>query len=609
MVQDYEKIGLMVGLEIHQQVAGKKLFCDCPAEIVDKEPDALVERYLRATAGESGKVDIAAAAETSKQRTFCYHVHHSHSCLVEVDEEPPHPMNNDALQTTLVMAKLLKSTIVDEVQVMRKIVVDGSNTTGFQRTSLVGVGGSLDVNGKKIGIQTICLEEDACKIVSRSEGKIVYNLSRLGIPLVEIATDPDIRSPDEAREVAAKLGMFLRSTGYVKRGLGTIRQDVNVSITGGARVEIKGAQDLRMMPVLVENEILRQQNLIVLKKKLKGFKILKCNPLDVVSVFKNTKCTFLKKALQEGKSVFGMKVDGFHGLFGFELMPNHRVGTEVSDKTKVLTGAGIIHSDELPRFGVTQTEVDIVRKKLKCSVDDAFVLSAFDGDRIQRVFDVITDCVNHMGDGVISQVRMAKQDGTTKYLRPMPGAARMYPETDIPQIVPDVSSIVLPELIGAKVNRYVKQFGLSKDLASKVAKSGSFILFEELVGKCKKVKAGFIAEMLVSYGPDLLRNYKSKNPDVSLITDDVLKAVFVALHKGEISKDHVLSALLDVSLGKVFDHSSYEQASSADVEKVVKDVLKKNPGAPMGLLMGRCMAALQGKADGKVVSELLKKLM
>lgn len=264
---DYKKLGFKCGIEIHQQLDTHKLFCECPSNIVDGKPDKTVKRYLWAAAGETGDVDIAAKHEMSKKKYFEYQYFKESSCLVELDEEPPHPINTQALKVALIVAKLLNAEIVDEIQVMRKTIVDGSNTSAFQRTALIARNGFIKTSKGKVKIDLICLEEDAAKIVKRTKKFDVYNLSRLGIPLVEIATDASIKDPEHAKEVAAKLGMILRST-KVKRGLGTIRQDVNLSIKKGARVEIKGFQDLKSMPKIIDKEIKRQQRLIKQGKKV-----------------------------------------------------------------------------------------------------------------------------------------------------------------------------------------------------------------------------------------------------------------------------------------------------------------------------------------------------
>jgi len=264
---NYQKLGFKCGLEIHQQLEGKKLFCSCPTINSDQEPDVKFERRLRAVAGETGEVDIAAKHEMEKGKKFIYECNSNDTCLVEYDEDPPHELNKQALETTFKVALLLNAKIVDEIQVMRKTVVDGSNVSGFQRTALIAQDGFINTSLGKVSIPTICLEEEAAKKLEESNGYVKYSLDRLGIPLIEIATSADIKNNEHAKEVAAYIGMVLRSIG-VKRGLGTIRQDVNVSINKGARTEIKGFQDLRSIPKVIDFEINRQLDAINKGKKL-----------------------------------------------------------------------------------------------------------------------------------------------------------------------------------------------------------------------------------------------------------------------------------------------------------------------------------------------------
>jgi len=260
---------MKAGLEIHQQLNTKeKLFCSCPTIISDKVSKRII-RKLRGVAGETGEIDIAAQYETIKDKTIIYEFDPSYSCLVELDEEPPHLINEEALKIAIILAEYFNMYIPNVLQVMRKTVVDGSNTSGFQRTLLVGVDGKININGKEINIQTLCLEEDSARKIEEDESKIVYRLDRLGIPLIEIATGPDLNSPEEVKKVAEYIGLVLRLTGKVKRGLGTIRQDINISIPGGEKIEIKGAQELKLLPKIVELEIIRQKKLLEWQEEVK----------------------------------------------------------------------------------------------------------------------------------------------------------------------------------------------------------------------------------------------------------------------------------------------------------------------------------------------------
>lgn len=267
---DYQKLKFKAGLEIHQQLETNKLFCSCPSILRDGVPGIIIKRKLRSSEGESGEKDVAAEYETSKDKEFIYEGYKDTTCSVELDEEPPHDMNEDALEIVLQVCKLLKCKLVDEIQVMRKVVVDGSNTSGFQRTALIGYGGYLETSKGKVRIASVAVEEDAARRIKEDKNFVVFRLDRLGIPLIEIATDPDIKDPEHCKETAEKLGMILRSTAKVKRGLGTIRQDVNISIKNGNRVEIKGFQDLKSMIKIIENEVKRQQRENVKKEVRKA---------------------------------------------------------------------------------------------------------------------------------------------------------------------------------------------------------------------------------------------------------------------------------------------------------------------------------------------------
>ena len=285
---DYAELGLKSGLEIHQQLDTNKLFCNCPSVLRKDEPDFVVKRKLHAVAGESGEVDVAAAYQHSLDKEFIYEGYKDTTCLVELDEEPPHQLNSEALKIALQISVLLNATIIPTTQIMRKTVVNGSNTSGFQRTVIIARDGFVETNLGKVGIASVCLEEDAARIVgNREEGKeknvAVYRLDRLGIPLIEIATEPNIKSPLQAKEVALHLGEILRSC-HVKRGLGTIRQDVNLSIKRGSRIELKGFQDIMNVEKAMETEIRRQVELVKSKKSIS----------EVRKVFPDGKSEFLR---------------------------------------------------------------------------------------------------------------------------------------------------------------------------------------------------------------------------------------------------------------------------------------------------------------------------
>lgn len=603
---DISALGLKSGLEIHQQLDTRKLFCRCPCVIREDAPDFEITRYLRASAGETGEVDAAAAAEQVKAKRFRYQGYDHTTCLVELDEEPPHPLNDDALNTTLQVAKLVGSTILDEVHVMRKTVVDGSNTSGFQRTSLIALGGKLLDNA--VRIQAICLEEDSCKIVERTSKEDIYNLSRLGIPLIEIATEPDISTPEQAMAVAAEIGMILRSTGKCKRGLGTIRQDLNVSIKEGARVEIKGAQDLKMIPEWVRNEALRQHGLIQIMKELKkkGLKeVILPAPHDVSKFFEKSAPSFVTKGIDKGDSLVGIAVPAFEGLLGTELFDGFRLGTEVAGYAKAFGFGGIIHSDEDPKkYKFTPTEIASVKKKLGAKKGDAFILLLGEKEKIEEFFAfVFIPRMEQLLHGIPGEVRKANPDGSTRFLRPMPGAARMYPETDIPRVVVDQSKIKVPKLLREQEADLVKEFNIPPAHAKELLREG--LSLDEYVKAFKNLRPAFLATTLLDTPKELKKRH---NKAIDLDEHEVeLKVILGKVNDGSIPKDAVIELLALVADGKKPDFAKYKAVDDGEIEKVIKEVIKADPKAPINALMGQAMAKLRGKASGQKVMELLRK--
>lgn len=269
--QSWKNIGLKVGLEIHQELSEKKLFCSCSTKLEEEEKVVELARELRAVGGETGDIDKAAKYEQEKGTKNVYFGYKDECCLVDCDESPPNNINQEALETALSLAILLKMYIPNQLIVMRKIITDGSVVSGFQRSILVGIGGEnsvLKTTQGDVGIKDLYLEEDSSKIIKKEKDKNYFSLSRQGIPLIELGTHPDIKTPEQAKETAYQIGMILRSFSSVKRGIGTIRQDVNLSIKNGARIEIKGFQDIRIMPKIIKNEIERQINLLKQGKKI-----------------------------------------------------------------------------------------------------------------------------------------------------------------------------------------------------------------------------------------------------------------------------------------------------------------------------------------------------
>jgi len=606
---DYEKLGLKAGLEIHQQIDSKhKLFCSCPTEIRDDQPDIVVQRRLRASAGETGEVDVAAKYEQQKQKYFLYQAYNDTVCDVELDEEPIHGLNEEALSVVLQVSAMVKARVVDSIEVMRKTVVDGSNTSGFQRTALVARNGTINTGSGNISIPTICIEEESAKIVSRTGDYDTYNLSRLGIPLIELATGPEIKTPEQIKEVAEYIGMILRSTNKVKRGLGTIRQDVNVSIREGVRVEIKGAQELKLLPKLLELEVLRQVGLVEIRKELKKRKATVDGKIvDITTVMKGSSSRLIRNVIDNKGSILALKLKGFGGLVGKELVPNRRFGRELSDYAKAAAAVGgAVHSDELPNYGITPNEVTKINKKMNCSSKDAFILVADSAKKAELALKVIAERAKQALVGVPQEVRKANPDGTTSFLRPMPGSARMYPETDITAIKPDKKKIEIPELRSNKVERYIK-LGLGKDLAAAIIKDEKEELLEAILKKNKKLNVAFVAEILVSYVTELLRLKQGLDP--AKIKDTHLMDIFTALNSHKIAKESVKLLLVEISKTGKLDLAKYATFSNQELEKELGKIVAANKEIPFNALIGKTMAQLRGKAEGKKIVDILKKLV
>ncbi|MFH1588234.1 MAG: Glu-tRNA(Gln) amidotransferase subunit GatE [Candidatus Diapherotrites archaeon] len=620
---DYEKLGLKVGLEVHQQLNTGKLFCSCPCILNETaNPDFVFKRKLRATASEMNAVDAAALEEAKKSKTFVYYWFDNACCLVESDSEPPHEINSLALQTIYEIALMVNAEIFQELVPMRKIVIDGSNTGGFQRTMLVARNGFFEVEGKKINVDLLVLEEDASRIIEKNENEIIYGLDRLGIPLIEFTTAPDITSPEEAKKVAKEIGSMFRRTGYARRGLGSVRQDLNISIEGGARVELKGVQELELMDKLVELEIQRQMNLIELMNEmnLRGIKkedLRKEEIIDLSRVFINSECKFLKE-----KNVFGLKLKKMHALIGKELQPKKRFGTELSNYVKIRTGLkGLLHSDELPAYGISEKEINEVNSLLFCSKEDAFVLVSGEKEKAVNALKIVLDrCIIAL-EKIPSETRNALPEGTSEYMRPIASAARMYPETDLLPIKVNENELLnlkkhLPLTEKERFELYSKKFNLSEKLANQMKLSNYARFFEELIGK------GFNATLVATILLDELPSLKRNGYPIELLSNESIELVFNALNEKKLTRESVPKMLGELSknpfnsLNELNESAGVSMTSKEEGKKIIEEIVQKNKPLikekgihAFSALMGEAMKELKGKMDGKEISELIKKEM
>jgi glutamyl-tRNA(Gln) amidotransferase subunit E len=589
----------------------------------------LFVRKLRPTQSELGTYDSAALFEFKKMRTIKYHTAPDSSCLVEADEEPPHGINREALESALIFSLALHSKVVDEIHTMRKIVIDGSNTGGFQRTMLVSNGGHLDIDGQKVGVQTICLEEDAAKLISDDGTVREYGLDRLGIPLVEIALEPVSGKPMEIMRIALTLGRLLRASKRVARGLGSIRQDVNISVNDGNVVEVKGVQRLDQLIKVIEYEMMRQHGLILIAEKLKkdnksievgvGQRIE-----DVTDILIKSSSKVVRKSLSNNNNngLFkAIAVKGFAGIIGFEPYPGIRIGKQLGELVRFYGLGGIFHSDELPNYGITSEEVHAIGRRLEI-VDgrDAFVIVGGSRDTIDFAVEAIILRLKMVSDGVPAETRAATLDGKTIFSRPRAGAARMYPETDIEPIPIDkqlLNSLYnkIPkswdEIIIALSNRY----NINRKLAEQIFDSQYLDIFEEIASSTK-VSPTFIVSKLTE---DIV-NLQRQQLDTAILSKDIILDIFKRLDAGVIAKESIVLIFEKLlkkeskTVNEAINELGIKPIPDEELQMILDRIVKENISlindrgrASAGVLMGKCMSILRGKADGKKISSLLNK--
>ncbi|MFP3311866.1 MAG: Glu-tRNA(Gln) amidotransferase subunit GatE [Caldivirga sp.] len=617
---DYGALGLKVGLEIHVQLdTGRKLFCHCRPELKNTEPDFRIVRRLRPAMSELSAIDPAALWEFRKMKTIMYEGYNDVTCLVELDEEPPHEPDEESLLLALAISKAFNAKIFDEIYVMRKVVIDGSNVSGFQRTMVVAHDGLAVFPNYKVPIWTISLEEDAARKVEEKGDLVVYRLDRLGIPLIEVSTGPMEYPPPSIAEVAWLIGRTIMNTRRTKRGLGSIRQDLNISIAKGAKTEVKGVPELSLIPKVIELEVLRQVNLLKIRDELinRGLSKDQYTPdlVDVTEVFSSTKSNIVRKTLEAGGVVAALKTPGLRGLLGFELQPGRRFGSELADRVRAWTRlGGLMHSDELPGYGISGEEVSKVAGRL--GTDSFILLMGPPGVELQEAAKVIVDRVREAFDGVPEETRAAREDGTTYFMRPRPGAARMYPETDLRPIRVTIELLAkadryVPEPIDRQIERYASM-GMSRELARQLAVSEYSLEAEELMRKYKgRVNPTLIASIFVNTIKGLGRGVEQV---------DVVKAVdeLLALYAdGKITREAIQDVLQvyveeDGRRGvvEIINEKNLWRMQYSEVLSLVKSMID-NGVKDRNKLMSSVMRSHRGRVDsgdlGRAIDELLGK--
>ena len=649
---DPDQLGFMCGIEVHQQLATGKLHSRQPGDLFDVTMESLPDdwprfsRRLRAARGEGGKIDIAARFESKRNRSFEY-VQSPNSGLIELDDQPPLNHDSDALDIALTTSALLDAKPVSLLQTMRKTVVDGSNTSGFQRTTLISTGGVLQTATSPVGISVLCLEEDSARkldtFTTVDGERVIYNLDRLGLPLIEIATEPDVRTPEHAKETSIALGRTLRQTRRVRRGLGSIRQDLNVSIACGDRIEIKGCQDLNWIPRIIKLEMGRQLHFYRLANELRAELSLPPLPsdrrldddeleskvakevadllapkyVDLTEYFADCESKMITKGLDQLHTMLGLPLPKLAGKIGVKQLDAEgaqlpRLGRELAGAAKLAGVKGVFHSDELPAYGISESHVAKVREELELSDNDGFVLCLAPRWQAELALESVLLRARTAWHRIPQEVRNvvirkgAPDDGTTAPMRPLPGGARMYPETDIPTQPIDNQkwqSIIdnLP-MTDAQRQARMDNYEVSADQKEQ-------ILAKELDDQFVDFHSDLPAK---AWATVLLEN-DGVDPRLSSL-------VLTAKEQGELTREaiNLVIAHFSNSLPTYEEIVAYAEqqglkpADESDLVGIIESVIaerldfvKERGLGAIGPLMGVVMQQA-GAADGKAVSALLK---
>ena len=490
----YTKLGFKCGLEIHQQLkTEKKLFCRCPAGDYQNKSDydAEIIRHMRPTLSELGEYDGTALMEFKTRKNIYYRLKNETACTYEIDDTPPFLINREALRHALEVSLLLKTSIVGELHITRKQYLDGSIPTGFQRTGIIGIEGEIPLSNKKVRIIQLSLEEDACREVSDEGHKRVYVTDRLGMPLIEMVTYPELLTPEEAAEAGHYLRYLARSSGKVRTGIGAAREDVNVSITGGTRVEIKGVAHIKWIPKLTHIEAFRQKALLEIKSILNS-KIENLDTWNITNFILQKNIIRLKnikrKTVNGSKQkIVAVNLPKFGELLSFFTQPKKMFADEISDRLKViacLEKPNMTHSDDVQAI-LEEDELKIIKKLMNAKKEDAQIVFWTTNDDLQTALETIEERCRLAFSGVPNETRKGLPDGTTIFERVLPGPNRMYPDTDSAPIQIEVKLIKelennLPQEISEQM-RKLRNWGIPKDSFKHIFIRNLFPLLEKII--------------------------------------------------------------------------------------------------------------------------------
>lgn len=629
----YSALGFKSGIEIHQQIlTSKKLFCHCPAGRYSKIHDAEVLRHMRPTLSELGEYDGCALMEFKTKKDVVYQLNRETVCTYEMDDTPPFTVNQEGLDIAIEIALLLNCSIVDEMHISRKQYLDGSIPTGFQRTAVVGINGWIPFKDRKIGISHICYEEDACRQVSNIGHRVTFRTDRLGMPLIEVITRADMRTPEEAREVVNEIGRLVRATGKVRRGLGSVRQDVNSSVTGGSRVEIKGVAQTCMMPALLHNEALRQENLLKIKNILtkRGINDKNLNVVkqDLTKELSGTKSRTLLDAIYRKKTIGAIKLSGLAGILNHPCQPTTTLADEVSDRVRIIACLdelpNMFYTDKYPSYDGTSADLEVVKKTLSVGKDDVAVITWGSPVDVQTALEEVRLRIVDAINGVPNETRRALRNGITDFERILPGANRMYPDTDSPPTkitIERVNQIKahLPEAPWAREQRYAKM-GMAYSVARDLAISDKAPLAEKIITDYK-VSPTLAGAVLTQQ----LTALKHKEVAADKITDESFRELFELYAKGLFHKEAIPLILVHLAQDSkaktkdVVQKHNLNALPDKQIDKVISDAVKSGQfkgfhknvadvrGKQIAYYSGVIMKTYRGRIDGQALQQALKK--
>ena len=622
---DYSSIGLRSGLEIHQQLdTEKKLFCRCPVLPYSQSFDAEILRHMRPTLSELGEYDGTALMEFKTRKEIIYQINKDTVCTYEMDDTPPFELNRQALDIALEITMLLNCKLISELHIQRKQYLDGSIPAGFQRTTILGVDGWIPYRDRRIGIIQLGLEEDACREVSDIGHDRVYLTDRLGIPLIETVTAPDMVTPQEVAEVAVILSNLARASGKVRRGIGAARQDVNVSIKGGQRVEIKGVSRIPTIPLLVHNEAFRQVMLLSIKSELQKRGITDSSfesvSFDITETLANTHYEPAAEALKNGLELRAVVLRGYRGILSTVTQPGQTFASEISDRVRVIACLdrlpNITHSDAEGKH-FSSSEWERIMKSTGAFENDSVVVVWGKGQDLSTAVSEISIRAREAIDGVCNETRQSLPDGTNGFERILPGPNRMYPDTDLPPLAiskdhMEKISSALPERPCHRAERYTAA-GVPEESAQQMSISRLRDLFDRAV-KETLYDPGVLMHFFLS-----TLNHLKKRGKATDLSDDILLSSLAEAGRRFLPIEVVVHILENVCVSESKDISlavdkiempdlntlrkAVEQLlSGIESSEIEQDVLER-------FIVGRIRQRFNGLINGKEVSELVHSMV